>query len=68
MKNRPLKERKIAIYLLKRFTGLTNPEIGERFNITFTAVSKAAKEAALLIKKDLKIEREVNRIISSFKG
>ena len=68
MKNRPLPERKIAIYLLKRFTGLTNPEIGERFGITFSAVSKAAKDAVELIEKDQLVRRNVGQIISSFKG
>lgn len=67
-KNRPLPERKIAIYLLKHFTQLTNSEIGEKFGITFSAVSKAAKDADSLIQQDSKTKQLVERIISSFKG
>jgi hypothetical protein len=67
-KNKPLPERKIAIYLLKRFTQLTNSQIGERFGITFSAVSKAAKDADTLIQQDSKTKQRVERIISSFKG
>ncbi len=68
MKNKPLKERKVAIYLLKRFTGLTNPEIGKKFAITFSAVSKAAKYVEVLMGKDKMVRRKVETIISSFKG
>ncbi len=67
-KNKPLPERKIAIYLLKRFTQLTNSQIGEKFGITFSAVSKAARDADSLIQQDCKTKRLVERIISSFKG
>jgi chromosomal replication initiation ATPase DnaA len=68
MKNHPLPERKIAIYLLKHFTGLTNSQIGKRFTITFSAVSKAAKNTQRLIEKDRTIRHDVEQIISSFKG
>ena len=68
MKNKPLQERKVAIYLLKRFTGLTNPEIGKKFAITFSAVSKAAKDIEVLMGKDKRVRRKVEAIISSFKG
>ena len=62
-----LQERKEP-YLLKRFTGLTNPEIGEKFAITFSAVSKAAKDVAVLMGKNKRVGRKVEIIISSFKG
>ena len=67
-KNKPLPERKIAIFLLKRFTQLTNSEIGEKFGITFSAVSKIAKDADSLIQQDLRTKQLVEKIISSFKG
>lgn len=44
VKNKPLKEKKIAMYLLKRFTVMTNIQIGKKFGITFSGVSKAAKD------------------------
>ena len=68
MKNKPLQGRKAAIYLLKRFTGLTNPEIGKKFGITFSAVSKAAKDIEALMGKDKRVRRKIETIISSFKG
>ncbi len=68
MKNKPLQGRKAAIYLLKRFTGLTNPEIGKKFGITFSAVSKAAKDIEVLMGKDKRVRRKIETIISSFKG
>ena len=68
MKNKPLQERKVAIYLLKRFIGLTNPEIGKKFGITFSAVSKASKYVEVLMGKDKRVRRKCETIISSFKG
>ena len=68
MKNKPLEERKVAIYLLKRFTGLTNPEIGKKFGISFSAVSKAAKNIEVLMGIDKRVKHKVGTIISSFKG
>jgi REP element-mobilizing transposase RayT len=67
-KNRALPERKIAIYLLKRLTQLTNSEIGEKFGITFSAVSKAAKDVDSLMQQDSKVKQLVGKVISSFKG
>lgn len=67
-KNRAFTAKKIAIYLLKRYTSLTNPEIGEIFELTFSAISKAAKEGKMFIQRDREVKKIVKKIISSFKG
>ena len=68
MKSRPATEKKIAIYLIKQFTVLTNNQTGKIFGITFSAVSKAAKEVALLIEKDSEIRKTARGLISTFKA
>ena len=68
MKTRPATEKKIAIYLLKRLTALTNKQIGKIFGISFSAVSKAAKDMIGLIDKDVDIRKVVEGLISSFKA
>lgn len=68
MKTRPAIEKKIAIYLLKRLTALTNNQIGSIFGISFSAVSKAAKDMIGLIEKDVGIRKVVEGLISSFKA
>ncbi|MCK4810025.1 MAG: transposase [Candidatus Omnitrophica bacterium] len=65
-KNRRLKEKKIAIYLLKRFINITNREIGKMFEICPTAISKAAKSVEVLMEEDSKFRKEMGRVISRF--
>lgn len=66
-KKKPLLARKAAIYLSKRLTGLTNKEIGEAFKITYSAVSKSARDIERIIKEKRKIRRDIETIISHFK-
>ena len=68
MKTRPATEKKIAMYLLKRLTALTNNQIGKIFGISFSAVSKAAKDIVRLIEKDADIRKTTEGLISSFKA
>lgn len=68
MKTRPATEKKIAVYLLKRLTALTNNQIGKIFGISFSAVSKAAKDMTGIIEKDVGIRKVVEGLISSFKA
>ena len=53
---------------LKRLTCLTNAEIGTRFGITYSAVSKAAGDIERLRQEDKKVNREVEELISHFNG
>jgi putative transposase len=66
-KNQPMKAKKVAIYLMKQLSNLTNSKIGETFGITYSAVSKAAADIEKLILEDKKIKKEVDEIISRFK-
>ncbi len=68
IRRRSIQEKKVAIYLLKKFTILTNPEIGEIFGISYSAISKAASDIAKLIENDSRIRNDINAIISRFKA
>jgi putative transposase len=67
-RSRKGKERKIAIYLMRELTGLNNSEIGEMFDMKFSAVSKAALSIEIEIKKDKGLRKEVKRLISNFEA
>lgn len=67
-KKKPVFAKKVAICLAKRLTHLTNAQIGARFGLTYSAVSKAAGDVERLMKQDKDIHREVSGIISHFKG
>lgn len=49
------------MYLLHKYTGLTNQEIGEEFGMRYSAVSKAGLKIEKLIKDDKKLRRKVAR-------
>ena len=65
---RPLLEKKIIIYLLKKLTGLTNKEIGDEFGISYSAVSKTYIDVERLMLENKSLKREVTKLISHFKG
>ena len=67
-RKKPVLARKVAIYLAKKLTCLTNADIGARFGITYSAVSKAAGDIERLRQEDKKVNREVEELISHFKG
>jgi REP element-mobilizing transposase RayT len=66
-KNKPLLAKKVAVYLMKMFTSLTNIEIGNEFGISYTAVSKAAKDIERLRLEDKRLSADVEKIVSRFK-
>ena len=66
-KKKPLFARKVAIYLSKRLTGLTNKEIGKAFGITYSAVSKSAQDMERILKEERKARRDIDSLISHFK-
>ena len=65
-KSRPLTARQIAIYLLRRYSTLTNREIGKKFGIGHSAVSKAGLHIERLMVHNLGLKREIEQIISNF--
>ncbi len=55
--------RNLAIYFAKKYTGLTNSEIGERFgNITYSAVTRVATRVAERARKDKELQRHLNEL------
>jgi chromosomal replication initiation ATPase DnaA len=53
---------------MRELTGLNNSEIGEMFDMKFSAVSKAALSIEIEIKKDKGLRKEVKRLISNFEA
>ncbi|MFH1665392.1 MAG: transposase [Candidatus Omnitrophota bacterium] len=66
-KNKQNQAKKNSIYLLKRLTGKTNKEIGEMFDISHTAVSKAYSSMEQEMKESRKVKRKIEGQISHFK-
>lgn len=67
-RTRPFRARQILVYLLRKYTGLTNREIGEVVGMRFSAVSKAGLQIERLMAVDKKINFDVKKIISNFEG
>jgi REP element-mobilizing transposase RayT len=67
-KTRPAIEKQIAIYLIRRYTGLTNGEIGKIFKMKAQAVSKAGIKIERLMEENRKIRNQVKKLISIFQG
>jgi len=67
-RNRRDRVRKIAIYLMRELTGLTNRDIGTVFNMKHSAVSKAALGLEREMAEDAGLKREVARLVSNFEA
>ena len=61
-------KRDLAIYLMKRYTGSTNGQIGEMFGISFSAVTKAAERISSRLEMEKDLRRKVGKITDCFKG
>ena len=68
LKHHPSKEKNVAVYLLKRYSNLSNAEIGEHFGLSYSSVSKAAGNLEKQMYKDKGLQKEIDDIISRFKG
>lgn len=57
---KPAEAKKIAIYLAKKYTGITNKEIGDRFGgLSYSAVAKVCKRLGEEVEKNRKLRRIV---------
>ncbi len=65
-RTRPMRAKQVAIYLLRKYSALTNREIGEEFCMQYSAVSKAGLNIEQRMKDDRKLRHEVDEIISNF--
>jgi putative transposase len=61
---RPMTGKKMAIYLLRAKTTLTNNQIGELFNMKFSAVSKAALDFKKQLSENKQIAKTMEEITS----
>ncbi len=66
-KLRPMKEKRLALYLLRKYTGLTNKEIGLELGMKPMAVSKSALRMEQLISQDKGMKGEAVEIMSTVK-
>jgi len=58
--------RNIAIYLMKKFTGMTNRQIGELFgDLSYSAVAKAHQRLSTKLKKDRSLRKRFQEITSN---
>jgi len=64
---KPLLAKKVAVYLLKGYSGLTNEAIGKMFGISYSAVSKINKDMQVIMAKEKQVKNGVERIVSHFK-
>ncbi len=64
--------RNYAVYLSRKHTALSNPQIGAYFgNVTFSAVTKIVSRLAARMKEDRKVRKEVEKLeqeLSTVKG
>ena len=60
-------EKQVAIYLIRRHTGLTNGEIGKIFRMRAQAVSKAWIKIERLMEKNRKTRIKLKKLISTFR-
>jgi len=67
-RTRGIKDKKIAIYLLRRLAGLSNAEIGGLLGMNFSAVSKSALDIERAMANSKILQKEVNSLISKFEG
>ena len=67
-KARPMRARQILIYLLRKYTGLTNREIGNFVDMRYSAVSKSGLTIKRLIETNESIKRKIKTIVSNFEG
>ena len=67
-RNRSMVCRKTAIYIIKQLGSLTNREIGEIFQLSYSAVSKITAQVERQLQADRNLQREVDDLISHFKG
>jgi putative transposase len=67
-RRRNCKARKIGIYLMRELTGLTNREIGEVFDMNFSAVSKTVLGVKKEMSKNNRLRKEIKSLSSNFEA
>ncbi|MBU1043081.1 MAG: transposase [Candidatus Omnitrophica bacterium] len=65
-KKRPMKEKQLGIYIMRRLTGMNNKDIGKYFEMKEHAVSKVTGAVESKMEKDKNLRNEIEVIVSSF--
>jgi chromosomal replication initiation ATPase DnaA len=69
MNNKRKEYRDMAIFLMKKSTGLTNRQIGSLFgNLSYSGVAKANQRFSEKTKRDNGLKRKIEQIMSNVKG
>ena len=63
-KKKPLLAKKVAVYLLKKMTALTNKDIGSKFDISHSGVSWIARDVQRRIAEDDRVKHDIARLNS----
>lgn len=67
-KRRPMREKQVLIYLMRRLTALTNREIGDILKMKYSAVSKAEHTIEKLLKVNNKVKKDIKWLLSKFEA
>ncbi len=62
---KPNLSRDVGLYLLHGYTGLNNKSIGKLFEVSSTAVTKAARRVSVKMKEQKEVRENVERIVCS---
>jgi chromosomal replication initiation ATPase DnaA len=58
--------RNLAIYLMKRFTGMTNRQIGELFGgLSYSAIAKVHQRLSAKLRNDQSLRKTVEHIVTN---
>ncbi|MEA3329039.1 MAG: transposase [Candidatus Omnitrophota bacterium] len=63
-----MRKKRIAIYLMRKFAGLDNKEIGGVFRMNSSAVSKAAMSIEKGMNESSQLRKEMKKLFSIFEG
>jgi len=64
---RPSEARRVSIYLSRRELGLRLGEIGKKFELGYTGVSRCVTAVSKSVEKDAKFRKNIEKIISNIK-
>lgn len=64
---RPSEARRVAIYLSRRVLGLSLGEIGRKFEMGYTGVSRGVTAVAKSVEEDTKLRKKIDKMISNAK-
>ena len=61
-RDEPAFEKKVAVYLSHKFSGVTLKEIGQMFDISESAVSQASRRFEMVLTTDRRLRKRVEKL------